>query len=130
MTNLKLLLIHQGEKKCFTCDSRLPFSPQGNPQSHRIENVITTFDSDRRLKWWQSENGELEAVLLQHIIMCRIKHKRFSFWWFAGLHQVSIQLDLETVFQFSHLVLTFKVNSYGHSFKMFFTCQVVKSDDF
>ncbi|XP_014860210.1 PREDICTED: laminin subunit beta-4-like [Poecilia mexicana] len=71
----------EGEKKCFTCDSRLPFSPQSNPQSHRIENVVTTFDSDRRLKWWQSENG---------------------------VHQVSIQLDLETVFQFSHLVLTFK----------------------
>lgn len=29
----------------------------------------------------------------------------------AGVHQVSIQLDLETVFQFSHLVLSFKVNS-------------------
>ncbi|KAM4733907.1 laminin subunit beta-4 isoform 2-T2 [Anableps anableps] len=71
----------EGEKKCFTCDSRLPFSPQGNPKSHRIENIITTFDSERRLKWWQSENG---------------------------VHQVSIQLDLETVFQFSHLVLTFK----------------------
>lgn len=28
---------------------------------------------------------------------------------FAGVDHVSIQLDLETVFQFSHLVLTFKV---------------------
>lgn len=27
----------------------------------------------------------------------------------AGVHQVSIRLDLETVFQFSHLVLKFKV---------------------
>lgn len=27
----------------------------------------------------------------------------------AGVHHVSIRLDLEAVFQFSHLVLTFKV---------------------
>ncbi|XP_051237149.1 laminin subunit beta-4 isoform X1 [Dicentrarchus labrax] len=69
------------EQKCFTCDSRLPYNHYGNPNSHRIQNVITTFDPDRKMKWWQSENG---------------------------VHQVSIRLDLETVFQFSHLVLTFK----------------------
>uniref|UniRef100_A0A8P4K4T5 Laminin subunit beta-1 n=1 Tax=Dicentrarchus labrax TaxID=13489 RepID=A0A8P4K4T5_DICLA len=68
-------------EKCFTCDSRLPYNHYGNPNSHRIQNVITTFDPDRKMKWWQSENG---------------------------VHQVSIRLDLETVFQFSHLVLTFK----------------------
>ncbi|XP_041652348.1 laminin subunit beta-4 [Cheilinus undulatus] len=69
------------EQKCFTCDSRLPYSRHSNPNSHCIENVITTFDPERKLKWWQSENG---------------------------VHEVSIRLDLETVFQFSHLVLTFK----------------------
>ncbi|XP_054475687.1 LOW QUALITY PROTEIN: laminin subunit beta-4 [Anoplopoma fimbria] len=69
------------EQKCFTCDSRLPYNRHGNPNSHRIENVITTFDPERKMKWWQSENG---------------------------VHQVSVRLDLETVFQFSHLVLTFK----------------------
>ncbi|KAM9352424.1 laminin subunit beta-4 [Symphorus nematophorus] len=69
------------EQKCFTCDSRLPYDRYSNPNSHHIENVITTFDPERKLKWWQSENG---------------------------VHKVSIRLDLETVFQFSHLVLTFK----------------------
>ncbi|CAK6979151.1 laminin subunit beta-4 [Scomber scombrus] len=69
------------EQKCFTCDSRLPYSRYSNPDSHRIENVITTFDPERKMKWWQSENG---------------------------VHHVSVQLDLETLFQFSHLVLTFK----------------------
>uniref|UniRef100_A0AAQ4RAZ0 Laminin, beta 2-like n=1 Tax=Gasterosteus aculeatus aculeatus TaxID=481459 RepID=A0AAQ4RAZ0_GASAC len=68
-------------EKCFTCDSRLPYDRYGNTHSHRIENVITTFDPERKTKWWQSENG---------------------------VHEVSIRLDLETLFQFSHLVLTFK----------------------
>ncbi|XP_069572970.1 laminin subunit beta-4 isoform X2 [Brachyistius frenatus] len=71
----------EGEQKCFTCDSRLPYDRYSNPNSHRMENVITTFDPERKMKWWQSENG---------------------------VHQVSIRLDLETVFQFSHLVLSFK----------------------
>ncbi|XP_055365504.1 laminin subunit beta-4 isoform X2 [Betta splendens] len=69
------------EQKCFTCSSQMPFNRHKNLNSHRIENVITTFDPDRQLQWWQSENG---------------------------IDQVSIQLDLEAVFQFSHLVLTFK----------------------
>uniref|UniRef100_A0AAR2JSM0 Laminin subunit beta 4 n=1 Tax=Pygocentrus nattereri TaxID=42514 RepID=A0AAR2JSM0_PYGNA len=69
------------EQKCFTCDSRSPYNRHNNHYSHQIENVITTFEPERKMKWWQSENG---------------------------VQQVSIQLDLETVFQFSHLVLTFK----------------------
>ncbi|XP_076120651.1 laminin subunit beta-4 [Alosa pseudoharengus] len=69
-------------QKCFLCDSRNPYNRYHNPNSHRIENVITTFEgSQRKMKWWQSENA---------------------------VHHVSIKLDLETVFQFSHLVLTFK----------------------
>ncbi|XP_018108129.1 laminin subunit beta-4 isoform X2 [Xenopus laevis] len=71
----------EDDQKCFQCDSRDPYDPYGNPSSHLIENVITTFEPEWKNKWWQSENG---------------------------VDHVSIRLDLETLFQFSHLVLTFK----------------------
>uniref|UniRef100_A0A8D1WJW3 Laminin subunit beta 4 n=1 Tax=Sus scrofa TaxID=9823 RepID=A0A8D1WJW3_PIG len=71
----------EGEQKCFICDSRFPYDPQTPSNSHTIENAITSFEPDREKKWWQSENG---------------------------LDHVSIRLDLEALFQFSHLVLTFK----------------------
>ncbi|XP_076863385.1 laminin subunit beta-4 [Brachyhypopomus gauderio] len=71
----------ENEQKCFTCDSRRAYNQYNNPYSHQIENIITTFAPERKMRWWQSKNG---------------------------VHQVSIQLDLETMFQFSHLVLTFK----------------------
>lgn len=48
----------QDEKKCFLCDSRRPFSALDNPNSHRIQNVVTSFAPQRRTAWWQSENGE------------------------------------------------------------------------
>ncbi|XP_034031453.1 laminin subunit beta-4 [Thalassophryne amazonica] len=73
--------MYSDEQKCFTCDSRLPYNRHSNPNSHLVKNIITMFEPERKMKWWQSENG---------------------------VHRVSIQLDLETVFQFSHLVLTFK----------------------
>lgn len=50
--------LHQEEQKCFTCDSRLPYNRYSNLNSHLIENVIATFEPERNLKWWQSENGE------------------------------------------------------------------------
>ncbi|XP_053321438.1 laminin subunit beta-4 [Spea bombifrons] len=68
-------------QKCFTCDSRYPYNPYTHPNSHLIENIITTFDPNWKNKWWQSENGN---------------------------DYVSIRLDLETLFQFSHLIITFK----------------------
>ncbi|XP_061844989.1 laminin subunit beta-4 [Colius striatus] len=71
----------EAEQKCFLCDSRYPYNPYTQHNSHMVENIITTFEPDRKKKWWQSENG---------------------------VDQVSIRLDLETLFQFSHLILTFK----------------------
>ncbi|XP_064417542.1 laminin subunit beta-4 [Latimeria chalumnae] len=93
----------EGEQKCFICDSRLPYNRLSNPYSHRIENVIATFGPDEKKKWWQSANG---------------------------VHSVSIQLDLETLFQFSHLILRFKTfrpaamlversTDYGRTWKVF-----------
>uniref|UniRef100_A0A4W4F1K0 Laminin subunit beta-1 n=1 Tax=Electrophorus electricus TaxID=8005 RepID=A0A4W4F1K0_ELEEL len=88
----------ENEQKCFTCDSRRPYNRFNNPYSHQIENIITTFAPERKMRWW-------------HVPKV-------------------IQLDLETMFQFSHLVLTFKSfrpaamlversKDFGHTWKVF-----------
>ncbi|XP_033106488.1 laminin subunit beta-1-like [Anneissia japonica] len=71
----------QDDKKCFYCDSTRPWKKTENERSHRIANIVTSFDIDRKNKWWQSVNG---------------------------VNDVSIRLDLEAMFHFTHLVMTFK----------------------
>lgn len=71
----------QGLKKCFQCDSRAPYNPDTSSSSHRVENVIYLSDRTGEMTWWQSENGK---------------------------EKVSIQLDLEAEFHFTHLIIKFK----------------------
>ncbi|KAL7859957.1 hypothetical protein SRHO_G00151040 [Serrasalmus rhombeus] len=67
--------------KCFKCDSWRPYQPDYHRTSHRVENVIYLKDSKGDLTWWQSVNGE---------------------------ESVSIRLNLEAEFHFTHLIMKFK----------------------
>lgn len=69
--------------KCFICNSQHEYNPhtESGRQSHRIENVVAESYDTRNLNWWQSRNGE---------------------------QNVSIRLDLEAEFHFTHLIITFK----------------------
>ncbi|KAF2981417.1 hypothetical protein EK904_002969 [Melospiza melodia maxima] len=52
----------EAEEKCFLCDSRYPYNPYTQRNSHMVENVITAFEPDRKKKWWQSENASFPNI--------------------------------------------------------------------
>ncbi|CAH8537923.1 unnamed protein product [Dicrocoelium dendriticum] len=65
---------------CKECISSQPYNALTNPESHRIDNVVSRVPSNPG-RWWQSENG---------------------------IHNVSIVLNLDTQFQFISTILRFK----------------------
>ncbi|XP_016110312.1 laminin subunit beta-2-like isoform X2 [Sinocyclocheilus grahami] len=71
----------QDLNKCFKCDSQMPYDAYHHDNSHRVENVIYHRDSRGELTWWQSVNGE---------------------------ENVSIRLNLEAEFHFTHFIMKFK----------------------
>uniref|UniRef100_A0A669CLA0 Laminin, beta 2-like n=1 Tax=Oreochromis niloticus TaxID=8128 RepID=A0A669CLA0_ORENI len=72
----------QQPEKCFECNSQHPYDPNVHSNSHRIENVIYLTDSNGVNTWWQSVHGVYESV--------------------------SIRLNLEAEFHFTHLIMKFK----------------------
>uniref|UniRef100_A0A8C4HFA9 Laminin, beta 2-like n=1 Tax=Dicentrarchus labrax TaxID=13489 RepID=A0A8C4HFA9_DICLA len=72
----------QESDKCFECNSRHRYDPYHHKNSHRIENVIYLMDRNEDNTWWQSVNGVCENV--------------------------SIRLNLEAEFHFTHLIMKFK----------------------
>lgn len=75
------IVSHLEPKKCFWCDTTNAtiYNPNLN---HRIQNVIYKYYPGTRTKsWWQSENGK---------------------------ENVTIQLDMEAEFHFTHLIIQFK----------------------
>ncbi|XP_037334341.2 laminin subunit beta-2 [Pungitius pungitius] len=70
----------QGSDKCFECNSQHRYNPPHHRNSHRIENVIYLMDTHGDT-WWQSVNGQ---------------------------ESVSIRLNLEAEFHFTHLIMKFK----------------------
>ncbi|CAN9515951.1 unnamed protein product [Ophioblennius macclurei] len=71
----------QESDKCFECNSQHPYDPYHHRNSHRIDNVIYLMDRSGHSTWWQSTNGQ---------------------------ENVSIRLNLEAEFHFTHLIMKFK----------------------
>uniref|UniRef100_A0A667ZNG5 Laminin, beta 2-like n=1 Tax=Myripristis murdjan TaxID=586833 RepID=A0A667ZNG5_9TELE len=75
------IVSHLQSDKCFQCNSQHPYDPLRHRNSHRVENVISLMDDEKNITWWQSVNGQ---------------------------ESVSIRLNLEAEFHFTHLIMKFK----------------------
>lgn len=74
------IVSHLEEKKCFLCETN-EYTVNDASLNHRIGQIIyKTKPGTRELTWWQSENGK---------------------------ENVTIQLDLEAEFHFTHLIIVF-----------------------
>ncbi|XP_041655654.1 laminin subunit beta-2 [Cheilinus undulatus] len=71
----------QESDKCFECNSQHDYDFYRHRNSHRIQNVIYLMDRNGENTWWQSVNGQ---------------------------ENVSIRLNLEAEFHFTHLIMKFK----------------------
>ncbi|PAA46918.1 hypothetical protein BOX15_Mlig003129g4 [Macrostomum lignano] len=71
-----------GLSKCRKCDSKAEWDPVTNPNSHQIGNVVAKIRNSNTTydSWWMSE---------------------------PGVENVTIQLDLDTKFTFTHLIMIF-----------------------
>lgn len=71
----------EDRKKCFWCDSR-PETGNNPGLNHKVSNIIYRYHpGTRQRSWWQTRNG---------------------------IENVTIQLDLEAEFHFTHLIIVFK----------------------
>lgn len=74
------IVSHLEEKKCFLCETN-EYTVNDASLNHRIGQIIyKNKPGTRELTWWQSENGK---------------------------ENVTIQLDLEAEFHFTHLIIVF-----------------------
>ncbi|CAL8324931.1 unnamed protein product [Merluccius merluccius] len=71
----------QESDKCFQCNSQHRYDADSHRVSHRVDNVIFLRDRRGERTWWQSVNGQ---------------------------ESVSIRLNLEAEFHFTHLIMKFK----------------------
>lgn len=115
-------LPHQEPDKCFECDSRHPYEPYRHRHSHRIQNVIYLMDGNEDHTWWQSVNGvcvhsqrtrtrSVCCFCLQTGNICIHVWHWLTFVVSTGKEDVSIRLNLEAEFHFTHLIMKFKVRA-------------------